>query len=188
MEPAPSIAAGFAVFGMGTDTGGSVRGPSSANGIVGLKPTLGLLSRDGIIPLALSFDTAGPMARSVYDVAAALGAMTGVDAADPATGASQGRAETDYAKFLKADALKGARIGVARDFFGADEDVDWVMDSALDAMRNGGRDHRGCAISEVAARCQGRLLYRGALARVRAADRGLPGDDSVRTTRRRWTR
>ena len=65
-----AIAAAYAVVGLGTDTGGSVRGPSTANGIVGLKPTLGLLSRDGIIPLALTFDTAGPMARSVYDVAA----------------------------------------------------------------------------------------------------------------------
>jgi amidase len=133
-----AIAAAFAVFGMGTDTGGSVRGPSSANGVAGLKPTLGLLSRDGIIPLALSFDTGGPLARSVYDIAAALGAMTGVDAADPATAASQGRSETDYVKFLKPDALKGARLGVARDFFGADDDVDWVMESALDAMRTAG--------------------------------------------------
>jgi amidase len=133
-----AVAAAFAVFGLGTDTGGSVRGPSSANGIAGLKPTLGLLSRDGIIPLALSFDTAGPMARSVYDVAAALGVMTGVDPADPATAASRGRAETDYVKFLRPDALKGARIGVARDFFGADEDVDWVMESALEAMRRAG--------------------------------------------------
>jgi amidase len=133
-----SVAAGYALAGLGTDTGGSVRGPSTANGIVGLKPTLGLLSRDGIIPLALTFDTAGPMARNVSDLAAVLGAMTGVDAADAATAASQGRSETDYTKFLKADALKGARIGVARDFFGADEDVDWVMEAALDAMRRGG--------------------------------------------------
>lgn len=133
-----AIAATFAMFGLGTDTGGSVRGPASANGIVGLKPTLGLLSRDGIIPLALSFDTGGPMARSVYDVAVALGAMTGVDAADAATVASQGRAETNYVKFLQPDALKGARLGVARDFFGADPEVDWVMESALDAMRRAG--------------------------------------------------
>ena len=80
-----AIAAGFAQIGLGSDTGGSVRGPSSANGIVGLKPTHGLMSRDGIVPLGLSFDTGGPMARTVYDVAVALGAMTGVDAADAAT-------------------------------------------------------------------------------------------------------
>jgi amidase len=133
-----AVAAGYAIAGLGTDTGGSVRGPSTSNGIVGLKPTLGLLSRDGIIPLALSFDTAGPMARTVSDVAAVLGAMTGVDAADAATSASQGKADTDYTKFLKADALKTARIGVARDFFGADEDVDWVMEAALETMRRAG--------------------------------------------------
>src|ERR1700722_11201339 len=87
------IAAWFAQFGLGTDTGGSVRGPSSANGIVGLKPTVGLMSRSGIVPLALSFDTGGPMARSVYDVAVALGVMTDVDPADPATNASAGKLE-----------------------------------------------------------------------------------------------
>jgi amidase len=133
-----AIAAAYAAVGLGTDTGGSIRGPSTANGIVGLKPTHGLLSRDGIIPLALSFDTGGPMARSVYDVAAALGVMTGVDAADAATRKSEGRFETEYTKYLKADALKGARIGIARDFLGQDPDVDWVVDAALDAMRREG--------------------------------------------------
>ena len=78
-------------LGMGTDTGGSIRGPATSNGIVGLKPTHGLLSRNGIIPLALSFDTGGPMARSVYDVAVALGVMTGVDPADAATKKSEGQ-------------------------------------------------------------------------------------------------
>ncbi len=133
-----SIAAAYAPLGLGTDTGGSVRGPSTSNGIVGLKPTHGLLSRDGIIPLALSFDTAGPMARSVYDIAVALGVMAGVDPTDDATKKSEGKFETDYTKYLKADALKGARIGIARDFLGADPDVDWVMDAALAAMRQAG--------------------------------------------------
>jgi amidase len=133
-----AIAAAFASVGLGTDTGGSIRGPSTANGIAGLKPTHGLISRDGIIPLALSFDTAGPMARSVYDVAAALGPMTGVDPADPATQKSQGRFESDYTRFLRADALKGARIGVARDFAGVDAEVDWIVEAALDTMRLGG--------------------------------------------------
>jgi len=133
-----AIAAAYATVGMGTDTGGSIRGPSTSNGIVGLKPTHGLLSRDGIIPLALSFDTGGPMARSVADVAVALGIMTGVDPADEATKKSAGKFETDYTKFLKADALKGARIGVARDFLGADGDVDWVMESAIAAMKKAG--------------------------------------------------
>ncbi len=133
-----SIAAAFAQFGLGTDTGGSIRGPATANGIAALKPTLGLLSRTGIIPLALSFDTGGPMARSVTDVAIALGVMTGVDAADTATSRSAGHSETDYTAHLKADALKGARIGIARDFVGQNADVDWVMESSLQAMRNAG--------------------------------------------------
>ena len=115
-----------------------MRSPSTANGIAGLKPTLGLLSRDGIVPLALSFDTAGPMARHVYDVAAALGVMTGVDPADEATAASGGRFETDYTRHLDADALAGARIGVARDFLGQDGDVDWVVEASLDVMREAG--------------------------------------------------
>lgn len=133
-----SIAAGYAPLGLGTDTGGSIRGPSTANGIVGLKPTHGLLSRDGIIPLALTFDTGGPMARNVYDVALALGVMTGVDPADAATKKSEGRFETDYTKYLKADALKGARIGLARDFMGQDPDVDWVIEASVAAMKAAG--------------------------------------------------
>jgi amidase len=133
-----AIAAIFAQFGMGSDTGGSIRGPSSANGIAGLKPTLGLLSRSGIVPLALSFDTGGPMARSVYDVAAALGAMTGVDSADPATQASAGKFNTDYTKFLKTGSLKGARIGVARDFMGQNAETDRVMESAIAALKTRG--------------------------------------------------
>src|SRR5580765_2695279 len=92
-----AIAAGYAPLGMGTDTGGSIRGPSTSNGIVGLKPTHGLLSRSGIIPLSLTFDTGGPMARSVTDIAIALGVMTGVDPADAATAKSQGTLQTDYA-------------------------------------------------------------------------------------------
>jgi amidase len=133
-----ALASVFAQFGLGSDTGGSVRGPSSANGIAGLKPTLGLMSRDGIVPLALSFDTGGPMARSVYDVAVALGAMTGVDAADPVTKASAGKFETDYTKFLKVGSLKGARIGVARDFMGQDAETDRVMESAIATLKKQG--------------------------------------------------
>jgi amidase len=121
-----AIAAGYAPLGFGTDTGGSIRGPSNVNGIVGLKPTHGLLSRDGIIPLALTLDTGGPLARNVSDIAVSLGTMTGVDPRDDATKKSEGKFEKDYTKFLKADALKGARIGVARDFMGADPDVDWM--------------------------------------------------------------
>ena len=111
-----------------------------ANGIVGLKPTHGLLSRDGIIPLALSFDTAGPMARSVYDVAVALGVMTGVDSEDSATLKSEGKFKRDYTQFLNAGALKGARIGIARDFMESDGEVDWIIEAALEAMRDAGAE------------------------------------------------
>lgn len=125
------IAAVFAQFGMGTDTGGSIRGPSSVNGIVGLKPTHGLLSRDGIVPLALTFDTGGPMARSVYDIAVALNVMAGVDPADAATRKSTGKVAPDYTSFLKTGSLKGARIGVARDFTGKNAEVDRVFNDAV---------------------------------------------------------
>jgi len=135
-----AIAAGYAPLGLGTDTGGSVRGPSSANGIVGLKPTLGLLSRDGIIPLALSFDTAGPMARNVSDIAAALDVLAATDPSDPATRQSEGRAASDYASYLDPASLDGARIGVARDFMGSDEEVDWVIEAALESMRKAGAE------------------------------------------------
>ncbi len=129
------IAGALAQFGLGTDTGGSIRGPSSANGIVGLKPTRGLMSRAGIVPLALSFDTGGPMARSVYDIAASLSVMAGVDPADSATQAGAGKAEADYTKFLKKGALKGARIGVARDFFKQNAETDRVMEAAIAKLK-----------------------------------------------------
>ncbi len=133
-----AIAAAYAPLGLGTDTGGSVRGPSAANGIVGLKTTHGLVSRDGIVPLGLSFDTAGPMARNVYDVAVALGIMAGFDPADESTRKSEGKIETDYTQYLDAEALSGARIGIARDFMEQDPDVDWVIEASLEAMRAAG--------------------------------------------------
>lgn len=133
-----AIAAGYAPLGLGTDTGGSVRWPAAANGIVGLRPTHGLLSRDGIIPLSLSFDTAGPLARHVSDVALALDILAGADPADPATAKSQGRAQADYTSFLKPDALKGVRIGVARDFMGQDAEFDWVMEASIAVMKAAG--------------------------------------------------
>ena len=134
------IAAVFGQIGLGTDTGGSVRGPSSANGIVGLKPTLGLLSRDGIVPLALSLDTGGPMTRSVSDLALMLGTMTGVDPADAATKRSAGKFETDYTKYLKTGSLKGARIGVARDFMGQDPETDRVMEQSIATLKKLGAE------------------------------------------------
>ncbi len=133
-----SIAAAFAQLGTGSDTGGSIRGPSSANGIVGLKPTLGLLSRSGIVPLALSFDTGGPMARSVYDVAVALGIMAGVDPSDPVTKNSEGKFQKDYTTYLKRGSLKGARIGIARSFMGKDPEVDAIVEKAILTLKQQG--------------------------------------------------
>jgi amidase len=109
-----AAAAGLAAFCVGTETSGSILSPANNNSIVGIKPTVGLISRTGIIPIAFSQDTAGPMARTVADAAALLGALTGIDPADPATAASAGRSHTDYTQFLDRDGLKGARIGVVR--------------------------------------------------------------------------
>lgn len=135
---AVAVAAGYVPMGLGTDTGGSIRLPTSANGIAGIRPTQGLLSRDGIVPLSSTFDMPGPMARSVEDVAIALGVLTGVDAADPSTRASEGKFETDYTKYLDANALNGARVGIARQFFGQDGDVDWIMEASIEKMRTAG--------------------------------------------------
>jgi amidase len=133
-----AIAANLAAVGIGTETDGSVVCPSSANSLVGLKPTLGLISRAGIIPIAHSQDTAGPMARSVTDAALLLSALTGVDARDDATRASSGKSFADYSKFLDANGLKGARIGVHRKGFGFSDAVDKLMNDSIDIMKKRG--------------------------------------------------
>lgn len=129
---AAAIAANFGVIGTGTDTAGSIRGPASFTGLVGIKPTLGLTSRDGIIPLALSVDVGGPMARTVTDAAIALGVMAGDDPSDPAT--LDGQSFEDYTQFLDPNALQGARIGVSRDFLGGNPEVDRIVEDALATM------------------------------------------------------
>lgn len=133
-----AVAANLAAAGIGTETDGSIVCPSSICGIVGLKPTVGLISRSGIIPIAASQDTAGPMTRSVADAALLLSAMTAIDPSDPATAQNRTNAKSNYESFLKADGLKGATIGVARDYWGKRPEVDKVMDAALDAMKKGG--------------------------------------------------
>jgi amidase len=132
------IAANLAAIGIGTETDGSIVCPSSSNGLVGIKPTLGLISRAGIIPIAHSQDTAGPMARTVRDAAILLGALAGVDPDDAATAPSSHRAQTDYAQSCDPNGLKGARIGVARKYFGFNDAVDALMEPALDVMKNQG--------------------------------------------------
>ena len=134
------IAAGFAVFALGTDTGGSIRGPSASNGIAGLKPTFGLSGRGGIIPLSLSLDTVGPMARSVSDLAYALNVMAGPDPRDPATAVYADRKPVDYTAGLKPGALKGARLGLLRDFMKRDAGVDAVVETAVAVLRNQGAE------------------------------------------------
>ncbi|MBI3652439.1 MAG: amidase [Acidobacteria bacterium] len=133
-----ALSANFAAIGIGTETDGSVVCPSNANSLVGIKPTVGLVSRAGIIPISHSQDTAGPMCRSVADAAILLGALTGQDPSDQATKASRGKALSDYTKFLDPQGLKGARIGVARKFFGINDAVDKLMNDALDAMKGQG--------------------------------------------------
>ena len=132
-----AIAASLAAVGVGTETDGSIICPSSVAGLVGLKPTVGLVSRDGIVPISRSQDTAGPMARSVADAAALLTAMAGTDANDADTAAAARRA-VDYTTHLKADALRGARIGVVRKSMGFHPDVDAAMERAIGALRAAG--------------------------------------------------
>ena len=132
-----AVAARFATFALGTDTGGSVRGPASANGITGLRPTFGLTGRGGIIPLALSLDTVGPMAASVTDLAAVLSVMAGPDPRDPDVVA---RAPIDYVRALTPGALKGARLGLLRDFMGVEAAWDAVIAEAVAAMRREGAE------------------------------------------------
>ena len=133
-----SISANLAAVGIGTETDGSIVCPSSANGLVGIKPTLGLVSRAGIIPISHSQDTAGPMARTVADAAELLAVLSGPDPRDPATAQSRGKVAASYASVLNPAALKGVRIGVARNFFGFNGAVDRIMDEAIAAMKSAG--------------------------------------------------
>lgn len=132
------ISSNLAAAGIGTETDGSIVCPSSSNGLAGIKPTVGLVSRGGIIPISHSQDGAGPMCRSVRDAAILLGALTGIDPDDPATTASSGKAQTDYAQYCDANGLKGARIGVARKYFGFNDAVDALMEQALAVMKKQG--------------------------------------------------
>jgi amidase len=130
-----AIAANLAVVAVGTETDGSIVCPSAINGIVGLKPTVGLISRSGVIPISVSQDTAGPMARSVADAVSLLTAMAAPDPNDKATTTNTRPAPIDYSQFLKSDGLRGARIGVARNLADFDDRVNKVLDQAVAAMR-----------------------------------------------------
>jgi amidase len=130
------ISANLAAVGIGTETDGSIVCPSSSNGLAGIKPTLGLVSRAGIIPISHSQDTAGPMCRTVRDAAILLGAIAGADPDDVAT--KGGKAQSDYAQYCDPNGLKGARIGVARKYFGFSDTVDAIMQQSLDTMKSQG--------------------------------------------------
>jgi amidase len=133
-----AAAASLCAVAIGTETDGSIVSPSSVCGIVGIKPTVGLVSRTGIIPISHTQDTGGPMARTVRDAAILLGALTGVDPEDNATAASKGKSFVDYTQFLDPKGLKGARVGVVRRYFGLLDSMDIVMEDALRAMKQQG--------------------------------------------------
>ncbi|PYS23339.1 MAG: amidase [Acidobacteria bacterium] len=133
-----AIAANLATIGIGTETDGSVVCPSNANSLVGIKPTLGLISRAGIVPISHSQDTAGPMCRTVTDAAILLSVLTGIDPRDDATKASGGKSLSDYTRALDADGLKGARIGVHRKAFGFNDAVDKLMNDCIDIVKRHG--------------------------------------------------
>lgn len=137
---AVAVAAGLCAAAIGTETDGSIICPSHANGIVGLEPTLGLVSRSGIIPISHSQDTAGPMTQTVADAAIMLGVLVGVDPNDSATVASQGKYHRDYTQFLDPQGLRAARIGVARNFFGFNPQVDQIMEDCLEVIKEHGAE------------------------------------------------
>jgi amidase len=132
------VSANLCAIAIGTETDGSIVCPASSNGVVGLKPTVGLWSRTGIIPISHSQDTPGPLCRTVRDAAILLGALTGVDEEDKATSESRGKSYADYTQFLLADGLRGARIGVVRGTFGFNAAVDNLMAVALEVLRTQG--------------------------------------------------
>lgn len=133
-----AIAASLAAVGVGTETDGSIICPSSVNGLAGLKPTVGLVSRNGIIPISASQDTAGPMARNVADAALLLNALAAVDASDPAGEAANGHLPHDYLAYLRDDALQGKRFGLLRQAMGFHPDVDAAMNQAISAITAAG--------------------------------------------------
>jgi amidase len=135
-----AVSANLTVLAIGTETNGSIVCPSHANGIVGIKPTVGLVSRSGVIPISFTQDTPGPMARTVRDAALCLGALTGIDPADEKTRESEGNFFTDYTQFLKEDGIRGKRIGFFTGPVGRHFKVDTLMYRAVDLLKEQGAE------------------------------------------------
>lgn len=135
-----AVSANLCMVAIGTETDGSIVYPSNNNGIVGIKPTVGLISRSGIVPISFTQDTPGPMGRTVVDVALALGALTGIDSSDSKTFASNGKYFTDYTKFLKKDGLQGKRIGLIKKSMGYSDKVDTLMNKAVAYLKAKGSE------------------------------------------------
>jgi amidase len=135
---AVAVAADLCAVAVGTETDGSIVSPASINGIVGIKPTVGLVSRTGVVPISHSQDTAGPLARTVRDAALLLGVMAGPDPSDPASSAAAGRFDSDYLRYLDPDGLRGARLGVARRFFAESAPLNAFLDGWVEALKRAG--------------------------------------------------
>ncbi len=135
---AAAVSANLVAASLGTETNGSIVCPCSVNGVVGIKPSVGLTSRAGVVPIAHSQDTVGPICRTVADAAAVLGAMTGLDRRDPGTFESDGHFFRDYTQFLDPVGLRGARIGIGREFFGASEHIDRIVEPLIQVMKDAG--------------------------------------------------
>ena len=137
---AVAVSANLTVIAIGTETNGSIVCPANSNGVVGIKPTVGLVSRSGVIPISYTQDTPGPMARTVRDAAICLGALVGIDSADAKTVASEGKYHRDYTQFLKEDGLKGKKIGLYTRPLGAHYKVDKLMNEAVEYLKSQGAE------------------------------------------------
>jgi amidase len=181
---AVAVAANLCAVAVGTETDGSIVSPASINGIVGLKPTVGLVSRSGIVPISHSQDTAGPLARSVRDAAVLLGAMAGADAADPASVAVGQRFESDYSRFLDPDGLRGARLGIARRFFSESAPLDAFLDGCIATLKRAGAilvDPADLPMHGAAAAAEQEVMLYEFKADLNAYLARLPGEFPVRS-------
>jgi amidase len=181
---AVAVAANLCAVAVGTETDGSIVSPASINGIVGLKPTVGLVSRSGIVPISHSQDTAGPLARTVRDAAVLLGVMAGPDAADAASAAVGQRFESDYTRFLDPDGLRGARIGIARRFFADSAPLSGFLDSCVATLTRAGAiliDPADLPMHGAAAAAEQEVMLYEFKADLNAYLARLPGEFPVRS-------